>query len=199
MRTKQTSSLADVRDLGINGIGSIPSVCRKESGKIVGDISGVALSTLGLISKRLYLFPFQTSRQIKCNKFRISVTNSVSNSNCSIGIYGNTKLSDNSDNPSNLLDFVDNILTNTTGDKETVIDFNFNKDLLYWIGIVCSSGPTLRALTPSSIFPYLGRVANSTSPYTHLYKNLTNSILPSVAPTDLIISTGNIPAIYILE
>ncbi len=199
MRTSKSSSLSDTGNLGVNGIGAFPSVCRKESGKILGDCSGINLGTLAMVTKRLYMFPFQTPKQLKINKLRVGVSTSGSNSACSVGIFNNTKLANNNDNPFNRLAFVDTLITTSTGDKESNLDFTFNKDLLYWIAVICTGAPTLRALTPTSIFPSLGRVPNSVSSYTHLYKNLTNSLLPSVAPTDLILSTGNIPAVYILE
>ena len=199
MRSSKSSTLLNTESLGNNGIGSFPTITRKEASRILGDVNGTALGTLPMVTKRLYVFPFQTSRLFKANKAKISVTSQASNSGCSVGIYDNTKLVDGSDNPRNLLDFVDTLVTTSTGDKEAVINFNFNKDTLYWIGIICYGAPTLRALVPASIYPYLGRAMGTTNIYTHLYKTLTTTVLPAVAPKDFTINTGNIPAIYITE
>lgn len=199
MRSVRLSTFTNKETLGNNGVGAFPTVTRKEAARILGDINGTALGTVPMVTKRLYVFPFQSAKQFKANKVKISVTSQASNSGCSIGIYDNTKLVDGSDNPGNLLDFVDTLITTSTGDKEAIIDFSFNKDLLYWIGIICYGAPTLRALTSASIYPYLGRVANSTAIYTHLYRTLTNSVLPAVAPKDFTINTGNIPAVYVTE
>jgi len=199
MRTTKSSMLTNKEQLGNNGIGALASITRKESSRVLGDMNGTALGTIAMVTKRLYVFPFQTPRQFKADKVKISVTSQASNSGCSVGIYDNTKLVNGSDNPGNLLDFVDTLITTSTGDKEAIIDFSFNKDLLYWIGIICYGAPTLRALASASIYPYLGRVANSTAIYTHLYRNLTNSVLPAVAPKDFTINTGNIPAVYVTE
>lgn len=199
MRSVRVNTITNKESLGNNGIGAFPSVTRKEAARVLGDVNGTALGTLAMVTKRLYVFPFQSPKQFKANKVKISVTSQASNSGCSVGIYDNTKLVDGSDNPGNLLDFVDTLITTSTGDKEAIINFNFNKDLLYWIGIVCYGAPTLRALTVASIYPYLGRVANSTAIYSNMYKTLTNSVLPAVAPKDFTINTGNIPAIYVIE
>lgn len=199
MRSVRSSVLTNTEPLGSNGTGALPIVTRKEVSRILGDVNGVALSTLGLVTKRLYMFPFQTPKMFKANKVKISVTSQGSNSGVSVGIYNNTKLTNGSDNPGDLLDSVDTLITTSTGDKEAVIDFSFNKDMLYWVAVLCYGAPTIRALPPAAIYPYLGRVANSTAIYTHLYKSLTNSVLPAIAPTDLTINTGNIPAVYISE
>lgn len=199
MRSVRLNTVTNKESLGNNGIGAIPTITRKETARVLSDVTGTALGTIAMVTKRLYVFPFQSSKQFKANKVKISVTSQASNSGCSVGVYDSTKLVDGSDNPGNLLDFVDTLITTSTGNKEAILNFSFNKDLLYWIGVVCYGAPTLRALVPASIYPYLGRVANSTAIYTHLYKTLTNSVLPAVAPKDFTINTGNIPAIYVTE
>lgn len=199
MRSKHVSSLTDSNNIGKNGIGNIPFVKRSNSSKILCDFTGANLATLSVITKRLYLFPFQISKILKINRLRVNVTSQASNSVCSVGIYSNKRLVNGDDIPFELLDYVDTLLTTSTGDKTANKDFIFNKDVLYWIGVICGGAPTLRALTASSLNPCLGRVPNSTGIYTHFYKNLSNQILPQVVPTDLTISSGNIPAIYVLE
>lgn len=199
MRSKHVSSLTDTTGIGKNGVGNIPFVKRTQSAKILSDFAGANLSTLNIITKRLYLFPFQISKILKINRLRVNVTSQASNSVCSVGIYSNKRLVNGDDIPFELLDYVDTLLTTSTGDKTANKDFIFNKDVLYWIGVICGGAPTLRALTASSLNPCLGRVPNSTGIYTHFYKNLSSQILPQVVPTDLTISSGNIPAVYILE
>jgi hypothetical protein len=198
MRSKISSDLTNKDQLGRNGKGSIPSIYTKSSSKVIGDSTAAALTTLGLVNKRLYLIPFQTAKQIKLSKIKISVTTANGNSSCTVGIYNNTTIN-NEDKPSELLVSSDVLLTTSTGDKECLTTFTFNPDTLYWIGVICTGAPTLRALGINSIFPLLGRVPNNTTCYTHFIRNLTNSILPPIAPTDGTISTGSIPAIYISE
>lgn len=199
MKTSRASSLVGSFQVGNNGTGAVPFVSRTESAKILGDAVASALGSLAVITKRIYFFPVQFQKQTKISKLRVNVTNSASNSVCSVGIYNNKRLTTGNDNPGNLLEFVDTLITTTTGDKDAATAFTFNKDTLYWIGVVCGGAPTLRALTISSLYTHLGRVPNTNNAYTHLYKNLTNYVLPTVAPTDLTISTGNIPAVYIVE
>ena len=199
MRSIRNNNLTDSSQLGINGTGAFPFVNRKDSPKIVGDFSSVALGTLGVITKRLYLIPFQTPKKIILSNLRVNVTTVSSGTSCEIGIYNNILLSNGNDNPNKLIASVTNVPLTTTGDKTSPINFTFNEDILYWIGIICLGAPTLRALTVSSMAPTMGRVSASNNANTHLYKNLTVSNLPTVAPTDLTISTGSIPAIYLVE
>ncbi len=199
MKTTKASALVGSFQIGNNGIGNVPFISRIDSSKILGDAVAAALGTIAVITKRLYFFPVQFQRQTKISKLKVNVTSAANNSVCSVGIYTNKRLTTGNDNPGDLLEFVDTLITTTTGDKIADTIFTFNKDTLYWIGVVCGGAPTLRALTVSSLYSHLGRVSNSGSAYTHLYKNLTNYVLPTVAPTDLTISTGNIPAVYIVE
>lgn len=199
MKTSRASSLVGSFQTGNNGTGNVPFVSRIDSSKILGDAIASALGTLAVITKRLYFFPVQFQRQIKISKLRVNVTSAANNSVCSVGIYTNKRLTTGNDTPGDLLEFVDTLITTSTGDKTADAIFTFNKDTLYWVGVICGGAPTLRALTISSLYTHLGRVPNTNNAYTHLYKNLTNYVLPTVAPTDLTISTGNIPAVYIVE
>lgn len=199
MKTTKASSLVGSFQVGNNGTGPAPFVSRTDTNRILGDAIAAALGTLAVITKRLYLFPFQLSKQTKISKLKINVTASASNSICSVGIYTNKRLPTGNDTPGDLIEFVDTLVTTSTGDKEAAANFIFNKDTLYWVGVICGGAPTLRALSIASLYTHLGRVPNSANAYTHLYKNLTNYVLPAVAPTDLTISTGNIPAVYIVE
>lgn len=199
MRTSKSSSLVDSNQTGNNGSGTIPFIKRNDSVKILGDSLAESLGTLGVITKRIYFFPVQFQTQVKISKLRVNVTNSSNNSLCSVGIYTNKKSAIVNDTPGELLKYVDTLVTNSTGDKTANASFIFNKDTVYWIGVLFNGAPTVRALTVANIYAHLGRVPNSNNAYTHLYKNLNTYVLPQTAPEDLTISTGNIPAVYIVE
>lgn len=199
MRTTKSSSLVDSNQTGNNGSGTIPFIKRADAVKILGDALAGSLGTLGVITKRIYFFPIQFQTQIKISKLRVNVTNSTNNSLCSVGIYTNKKSTSGNDTPGDLMKFVDTLVTNSNGDKTADASFIFNKDTVYWIGVLFNGAPTVRALTIANLYSHLGRVPNSNNAYTHLYKNLNTYVLPQVAPEDLTISTGNIPAVYIVE
>ena len=199
MRTTKSSSLVDSNQTGNNGNGPIPFIKRSDSVKILGDALAGSLGTLGVITKRIYFFPVQFQAQVKISKLRVNVTNSANNSLCSVGIYTNKKSAIVNDTPGELLKYVDTLVTNSNGDKTADASFIFNKDTVYWIGVLFNGAPTVRALTIANLYAHLGRVPNSNNAYTHLYKNLNTYVLPQTAPEDLTISTGNIPAVYIVE
>ena len=73
MRSKHVSSLTDSNNIGKNGIGNIPFVKISDSSKILCDFTGANLATLSVITKRLYLFPFQISKILKINRLRVNV------------------------------------------------------------------------------------------------------------------------------
>lgn len=180
------------------GDGSIPYPVRKETPKIVGDISGSALGTLALITRRLYMIPFVTPRSLTLTGLRISIT-AGSNGNISLGIYNNIKLANGNDNPNNLLASVTGLNSSGNQNRDGVLAFTFQPNTLYWLALTPTAAPTLRAVAIASILNSLGRVVSTNNSVTHLYKNYTVFTLPAIAPQDLLSGIGNIPAIYLLE
>lgn len=178
--------------------GSDPYPVRKESPKIVGDLSLSALTTLALITRRLYVIPFITPRSLTLTNLRISVT-AGSNGNINLGIYNNIKLANGNDNPGNLIASVTGLNSSGNQNRDGAINFTFQPDTLYWLALMPSSAPTLRAVSVASIPSGLGRVVSTNNGVTHLYKDYTTFGLPSLGPSDLLNGTGSIPAIYLVE
>lgn len=180
------------------GDGSIPYPIRKESPKIVGDLTGTALGTLALITRRLYMVPFVTPRSLTLTGLRLSIT-AGSNGNISLGIYDNIKLLNGNDNPGNLLTSVTGINSSGNQNRDGVLVFTFQPNTLYWLALTPTSAPTLRAVAVASVLNALGRVVSTNNSVTHLYKDYAVFTLPTIAPQDFLSGTGNIPAIYLLE
>jgi len=199
MKINRSRLLVDSGQTGDNGVGSVPFIERSDFIKILGDAVAGPLGTLAVITRRLYLFPIQFQRQVEIDGLRINVTNATAGSLCSVGIYSNRELNPVGDSPSVLLRSVDTLTTTVTGDRTATASFIFSKDTLYWIGVICNGAPTLRALTTANLNSSLGRVPNSNTAYTHLHRNLATHVLPETITESLTISTGNIPAVYILE
>lgn len=183
---------------GNTGGGLIAYPVRKETPKIVGDNNIHALTTHAMVTRRLYFIPFITPRELTLTAFRISVTNR-SNGNAGIGVYSNIKIANGNDNPYELLTSVTLPTGGGNGNKDTASNFIFEPNTLYWVGIMCSSAPTLRAVNIYSIASSLGRLISSKAGVSHLYKDYATFGLPSLGPTDLVSGTSNIPAIYLVE
>lgn len=183
---------------GNTGGGLIPYPVRKETPKIVGDNDSYALSTLAMVTRRLYFIPFITPRELTLTAFRISVT-SQSDGNAAVGVYSNIKIANGNDNPYELLTSVTLPTGGSNDNKNAASNFIFEPNTLYWVGIMCSSAPTLRAVHIYSIASSLGRVVSNNASVSHLYKNYTTFGLPAIGPTDLVSGTSNIPAIYLVE
>lgn len=183
---------------GNTGGGLIPYPVRKETPKIVGDNDSYALSTLAMVTRRLYFIPFITPRELTLTAFRISVT-SQSDGNAAVGVYSNIKIANGNDNPYELLTSVTLPTGGSNDNKDAASNFIFEPNTLYWVGIMCSSAPTLRAVHIYSIASSLGRVVSNNASVSHLYKNYTTFGLPAIGPTDLVSGTSNIPAIYLVE
>lgn len=180
------------------GTGDIPNPVRKESPKIVGDIAQTALGTALLITRRLYMIPFITSRSITLTNLRMSVV-AGSNGTVSLGIYDNVKLANGNDNPGNLLASVTGLNSSGNQNRDGPITFTFQPNTLYWVALMPSAAPTLRGVAAASIQGSLGRVVSTNNGVSHLYKDYTVFGLPTLGPTDLLSGTGNIPAIYLVE
>lgn len=191
-----------VSSLQVSGGGTgsdlIPFPVRKESPKIVGDNNIYALTTQAMVTRRLYVIPFVTPRELTLTNLKISIINQ-SNGNAAIGIYNNIKIANGNDNPFELLTSVTIATGNPTGDKSAANTFVFQPNTLYWVAIMCSSAPTLRAVNIYSVASSLGRVPASNTGVSHLYKDYTTFGLPALGPTDLLSGTTNIPAIYLVE
>lgn len=183
---------------GNTGGGLIPYPVRKETPKIVGDNDSYALTTLAMVTRRLYFIPFITPRELTLTAFRISVT-SQSDGNAAVGVYSNIKIANGNDNPYELLTSVTLPTGGSNDNKNAASNFIFEPNTLYWVGIMCSSAPTLRAVHIYSIASSLGRVVSNNASVSHLYKNYTTFGLPAIGPTDLVSGTSNIPAIYLVE
>lgn len=183
---------------GNTGGGLIPYPVRKESPKIVGDNNIYALATQAMVTRRLYIIPFITPRELTLTNLRISLTGS-SNGTAAVGIYDNIKLANGNDNPYQLLESVTMSTGNPAANKDAASTFVFEANKLYWVGIMCSSAPTLRAVNIYSVASSLGRVPSSNTGVSHLYKDYTTFGLPALGPTDLLSGTTNIPAIYLVE
>ena len=182
-----------------NGSDLIPYPIKKDTPKIVGDNNSYPLTTLGLVTRRLYMIPFTVPRSLTLTNLRISVTTQSNNNTASIGIYNNINIANGNDNPYQLLASVNNISTQGTGNKDASINFTFSPNTLYWIGFMASGSPTLRAVHGYSIASSLGRLVSSNSAVTHLYKNYGTFGLPALAPTDFLSGIDRIPAVYLVE
>lgn len=182
----------------VNAPAQIAYPKRSATPKIVGDAGGTALTTLGLTAARQYFVPFVVPRQVDLTGLRISVT-TQSAGTASIGIYGNTVVSGD-DAPGALLASVTGLDTgNPTGNKTGTLSYTLRPGVLYWASLICSAGPTVRALAVGSVQTALGRTANNTTVISYLYAAGSGSTLPDPAPTSLTDGTGACPAIYLLE
>lgn len=187
--------------LSVSGGGGgqdIPYPVRKESPKIVGDLALTALGTLPVVTRRLYAIPFITPRSLTLTNLRFSVT-AGSNGTISMGIYDNIKLANGNDNPGNLLGSVTGLNSSGNQNRDGPIAFTFQPNTLYWLTLMPTAAPTLRAVAVASVQSGLGRVVRTNNGVTHLYRDYTVFGLPTLAPTDFLSGTGNIPAIYLVE
>jgi len=184
---------------GQNHTGILPYPIRGVSSRVVGDVDASALVTLGLITRRLYLSPFVTSRPLRLLGFRVGVAAAAVNSSVDIGIYNNISHF-GEDQPGQLLASSGAIPTTIVGDRTQFCNFLFNTNTLYWIGLIAIGAPTLRALNLNSIMPSLGRLPNGGVTVTHLRRNYdVDSGVPSIGPLDSLNGVGSIPAIYLSE
>jgi len=170
---------------------------RSATPKIVGDVSGTALTTSSLMSSTLYFIPLCVPRNVNLTGLRISVTTAATGT-ASIGIYSNTVVNGD-DAPGSLLTSVTGLNTGTTGDKTGTVNFTLQAGTLYWACLIASAAATLRFLPVASRSSELGRTVNNTNLVSCLYASGSGSTLPQTAPTTLTNGTGSIPAIYLLE
>lgn len=193
------SSSVQLSGAGGSGGSMIPFPIKKDTPKMVGDTNAYPLSRLGLVTRRLYIIPFITPRSLTLTNFRISVTNGAPSTTISIGIYNNINITNGNDNPYQLLASVNGINSSSKGNKDAPINFTFEPNKLYWIGLMSTGAPTIRAVNIYSLVPSLGRVVGSNSAVSYLYKNYTTFGLPALGPTDLLNATTGIPGIYLVE
>jgi hypothetical protein len=174
---------------------------RSSAPKIVGDVSGAALTTQALTASRQYFIPLVVPRPVALTGLRISVTTASSGA-ANLGIYGNTVVSGD-DAPGNLLASIASTLdTGSTGNKDGTITGGYTllPGVLYWASLIGSAAATLRAMATTSIQAALGRIANSANGVSYLYASGSGSTLPDPAPTSLTEASGaSTPAIYLLE
>lgn len=183
---------------GNTGNGLISFPVRKETPKIVGDNNIYPLATQAMVTRRLYFIPFVTPRELILKNLRISVTGQ-SAGNAAVGVYDNIKIANGNDNPYQLLTSATLSTGAPNGDKTVANTFTFEPNVLYWVGIMCSSAPTLRAVNIYSMASSLGRVVSSNNGVSHLYKDYATFGLPALGPTDLLSGTSNVPCIYLVE
>jgi hypothetical protein len=182
--------------------GGYPSIAypkRSSAPKVVGDVAGTALTTLGLTASRLYYFPLVVPRNVVLIGLRISVTTAASGAVVSVGIYGNTTVSGN-DAPGSLLASVSNLDATTTGNKDGALSYTLVAGTLYWIGLISNAAPTLRHILVAAVQTSLGRDPSSASIISYLYASGSGSTLPATAPTSFTISVNAaLPCVYLLE
>jgi len=185
-------------DSGGMGGGTVPYLVRRDSPKIVGDTNGLALQMLSVITRRLYLIPFTSPRDINLINIRLRISGS-GNSDVLLGVYDNTNLVNGNDNPFNLIS--PSLSTRITGMSDRIIPLTMTlqANTLYWFGIICSSAPNLFAVPLGGIQSSLGRFLTTTASVTHLFRDYGTFMLPALAPTDLTAGSGIIPAIYLGE
>jgi hypothetical protein len=171
---------------------------RSANPKIVGDVSGVALTTLALTAERQYFVPFVVPRRVALTGLRISVTTASAGA-ANLGIYNNTQVNDD-DAPGSLLAAIGATLdTGTTGNKDGTLSFTLEPGVLYWASLISSSDATVRATAVNSIQTALGRASNGTAVVSYLYATGSGSTLPDPAPTSVTGVFGVCPAIYLME
>jgi hypothetical protein len=172
---------------------SVKYVKRSGVKRIFSQITNLTLTTFTLMASRIYLIPFIPTSNITISDIGFEVTTAVSG-NAYLGIYSN-KLNNNNDEPDILLASIGPFSTSTTGSKSGTISFNFTKNTIYWIAIVCNAGPTIRALPVGGMAPLLGIQYGTTSSYTYFY-SASSGVLPTVYNLTLTIAAGVTPAIY---
>lgn len=181
----------------IDNAGAIAWPKRTATPRVVGDVAGTAPGTQAVTASRQYFIPFVVPRPVTLTGLSISVTTALAGT-ASVGIYGNAQVS-GYDAPGSLLASATGINTGTTGDKTGALSLTLAPGTIYWASLICSAAATLRALLVGSIQTSLGRPLGTASIVNCLFAAGSGSTLPATAPTSLSNSTGNLPAIYLIE
>jgi hypothetical protein len=165
--------------------------------RIVGDVSGASLTTVGLTASRQYFVPLVVPRNVTLTALHISITTPVTGT-ASIGIYDNTVVNGD-DAPGSLL-VSTSVSTNQSGIKSGSVSYTLQAGVLYWASLISSAAPTVTALPPACQQTALGRLSNNIYNVGYLFDNGSGSTLPDPAPTTLSAGVGvNLPAIILAE
>jgi len=165
--------------------------------RIVGDVSGAGLTTVGLTASRQYFIPLVVPRDVILTGLSIVIATGVSGT-ASIGIYGNTVVAGD-DTPGSLL-VSTSVNTSQTGIKTGNINYTLQAGVLYWASLLSSVTPTVSALTATSQQTALGRSSVNLYNVAYLFADGSGSTMPTNAPTSLSTAHGVfLPAIFLVE
>lgn len=127
------------------------------------------MSTQKVTSDRIYLILTYIPFQVLFNYIGISVTTSVSNSECKLAVYNNNQ---ETGYPSSLYNYFGTVSTSSTGNKEIVINHVFEPGW-YYLAAIFDKTPTIRAKNINEFNDYWVGSINAWSKGTYLYYNST--------------------------
>lgn len=157
-----------------------------------------APTTLALTANRLYAMPFLVSGSHTFIRIAIMVS-TLSAGNARMGIYTNTT---NDVYPNALVAGTDvgEVATGTTGLKENVISWSPTTPGLYWLCVVASATPTVRAIAVGDAVPILGLSADFAVAHGNAwYVAYTYAALPATYPGGGTVNTASMPVVALLR
>jgi len=150
-------------------------------------------TTLALTADRLYAIPFFCPQTFVMGQIDINVT-TLSAGNARMGIYeDNGKC-----NPGKLLLDAGEVSTGSNGVKGITVTKKLRGGKLYWLALVASATPTIRAsAVGSNLTTFFGLDSTlGTAWGTFLYKSFTYAALPNPFGDTITIATGSMPAVF---
>lgn len=173
---------------------------RLSTPKIAGDLGGTALTTAALTAARQIFIPVVVPRAVALSGLRISVTTAAAGT-ASVGVYDSTVDASGNDTPGSLLAGATGLDTGATGDKTGTFatPLLLEPGTLYWVSLIASAAPTVRALAAGAIQSVLGRTVNNTTVIGYLFVAGSGSTLPATASQSLTAGVPNVAAIYLIE
>ena len=154
-----------------------------------------AATNLGVVDKRLYLFPFHKTKSIQLTNVGIIVTGNVAGSTARLGMYS----IDSSTGAFTLVADYGTVSCATTGVKSITATTLLQASVNYMAAIVVDENAGAVSLQASTVsFPFF---SVSSTFYSHKYKDAINPVNPlaeSYVWTDLINGTGS-PPIFVFQ
>lgn len=154
-----------------------------------------APTTLALTAGRLYAMPFLVSGTHTFIRISIAVSTLLAGS-ARLGIYSNTT---NDVYPASLILDAGTVDTGTAGLKECTINWSPSPGM-YWLVLVASAAPTIRAVAVGDAMPVLGLDATLAAAHGNSwYVAFTYGVLPATYPGGGTINNASMPLVALLR
>ena len=123
-------------------------------------VSGVAPTTLLMVTDRIVLYPFMPGRSFTMTDVALNVTTAAASSKAKVVIYS---ADTTTGRPSALLYESAELDTATTGAKETPAAVTLSAGVVYWVGMKVSGAPTYSGYPASAAENINGRTTVTTN------------------------------------